>query len=539
MPMRPTTITRTLALAALLTGSPVTPLGAPLGAQDAGSVSAYLLLRGADTLAFEQVRRTPLGAAALIAGPGQPRIAIEFTFGADHLVTHARFTVLGVNAAAGAAPLQTGTLELTGDSAFLVLEAGGSRREIRTATPPGTLPVVNNDFVVLEQAVRRARALRVTALDIPLYALSAAQVVPARVELLGGDSVRFTIGGNVSEATVDASGRVTGGRVAAAGIHVAVVTGAAAERIALPAPDYSAPPGAPYTAEEVSVPTPAGHRLAGTLTLPAPRGARVPAVVTITGSGHQDRDEFIPVAGGYRLFRQVADTLSRRGIAVLRLDDRGIGGSGGDPLGTTADFADDIRAAVAWLRGRPEVDPARIALVGHSEGGTIAPMVAADDPKLAAIALLAGTGYTGRRIIDFQLENGIRGTPTLTPAQQDSAIAATRASFDSTAARGNWMRFFLSHDPVPTIRRVRQPVLILQGATDQQVRPEEARLLDRALREAGNRRVTLRILPDRNHFFLRDPVGHPRGYADLRDPRVDAEVLGILADWLAQALGAR
>src|SRR5262249_7496790 len=131
-------------------------------------------------------------------------------------------------------------------------------------------------------------------------------------------------------------------------------------------PDYSPPAGATYTAVSVTVPTTRGYTLAGTLTLPMGASAshRVPAVVTITGSGPQERDEALP-CGGYRPFRQVADTLSRRGIAVLRMDDRGTAGSGGTFKGTTDEgFRDDIRSGLAYLRTRPEIDTTRLALVG-------------------------------------------------------------------------------------------------------------------------------------------------------------------------------
>lgn len=166
----------------------------------------------------------------------------------------------------------------------------------------------------------------------------------------------------------------------------------------------------------------------------------------------------------------------------------------------------------------------------------IAPMVAATDPALAGIVLLAGPAYTGREIIDFQTANLVRGDSTIRAAAKDSALRAARAQFDSTAARSPWLRYFLTYDPIPTARRVRQPVLILHGATDQQVRPEEARRLESTIRTAGNTRVTLRIFPERNHLFLRDPVGFPGGYARLTNPRIDGEVLGTLADWLATAL---
>src|SRR5262245_58416932 len=135
--------------------------------------------------------------------------------------------------------------------------------------------------------------------------------------------------------------------------------------------DYSAPPNAPFTAEEVTIQA-KGYTLAGTLLLPKSAKRPLPAVITITGSGIQTRDEPLPIPGleKYRPMRQIAETLASRGIAVLRVDDRGSGGSGGRETlatATTSSFADDTRAEVAYLRSRSEIDPKRIALAGHSE----------------------------------------------------------------------------------------------------------------------------------------------------------------------------
>lgn len=532
----PTRSPRTLILTLILA---LASLPTVLAGQTTARSAAILILRGNDTLVVERVQRGDSTVNALIAVVGQPQIALTYTLGRDHLIPRTTMVVRNANGAADLPPLQTGTLELVGDSAILVITAGANTRNLRLATRAGALPVMNNDVVVLEQAVRIARAKRVTTLTVPLFALSAGQTIDGVLELVGADSARFTIAGNVTEVSIDAAGNVTGGALPAQGMRIMVVEGPAAASVSLGRADYSAPAGAPYSAEEVSVRTPAGHALAGTFTKPTGVTGRLPAVVTITGSGQQDRDEYLPIAGGWRLFRQVADTLSRRGIAVLRLDDRAIGGSGGDPSGTSADFADDIRAAVAHLRSRDDIDPARIALVGHSEGGMIAPMLAATDPRLAAIVLMAGTAYNGRLIIDYQMANGVRRMSTIAEADRDSVIAAGRAEFDSTAAKNAWMRYFLAYEPLTTARKVKQPVLILQGATDQQVRAEEADLLERALRAGGNTRVTKRIFPDRNHLFLRDADGHPAGYAKLTDPKVDGEVLGALADWLVTVLKAR
>ncbi len=304
-------------------------------------------------------------------------------------------------------------------------------------------------------------------------------------------------------------------------------------------PAYFAPAGAPYTAEEVTVRTPAGFTLVGTLTLPAGARGPVPAVVLISGSGPQDRDSQIPGIAGYRPFRQIADTLSRRGIAVLRLDDRGFGRSGGNAAeANSADLADDTRAAVAYLRGRREVAPDRIGLVGHSEGGVIAPMVASADSRIRAVALLAGPSRIGRDVLLYQNRQAVDAMPGFTPVQRDSIMATLPARLDSLAAANRWYGFYLGYDPLPTARRLRSPVLVLQGATDRQVTADQAPELAAAIRAGGNRDVTLRVVPGVNHLFLRDPEGTAdvQRYAGLPSKQVPPEVLGALADWLAAKL---
>lgn len=305
-------------------------------------------------------------------------------------------------------------------------------------------------------------------------------------------------------------------------------------------PDYSAPAGAPYTAIEVTVPTPMGLTLAGTLTLPkkASRQRRVGAVVTVTGSGPEERDEYIGIEG-YRPFRQIADSLGRRGIAVLRMDDRGVGASTGKQKGaTSADFAEDIRAGLAYLRTRPEIDPRRLAVLGHSEGALIAPLVAEKEPDLRAIVLLAGIARPGRGTLEAQLKNLINHNAKFTQAQKDSATRAIPARIDSLAAADPWMDYFFKYDPSATARHLSKPaVLILTGANDQQADPTQVPEWAAAFRDSGNRDVTSEVLPGLNHLFVTDPDGFPGGYTKLPAPvRVDSHVVGIVADWLAQRL---
>ena len=304
-------------------------------------------------------------------------------------------------------------------------------------------------------------------------------------------------------------------------------------------PDYSAPADAPYIAEEVVVKTPAGHTLAGTLTLPksASRAKPVGAIVTITGSGPQDRDENIGLPG-FRPFRQIADSLARRGIAVLRMDDRGTGASGGTFKGSTsADFAEDARAGLAYLRTRPEIRPDRLGVLGHSEGAVIAPMVAHKEPTLRAIVLLAGVAQPARSALHFQIKNLYEHDTTLTTPKRDSMIADIPKRIDAMMAADPWMDFFLKYDPAATMRRVKTPVLILTGSRDQQAAPAQVALEEAAFKEGGNKDVTARVLPDLNHLFVHDTDGFPGNYAKLPPPiMMQADVVGMIADWLAQRL---
>jgi dipeptidyl aminopeptidase/acylaminoacyl peptidase len=244
--------------------------------------------------------------------------------------------------------------------------------------------------------------------------------------------------------------------------------------------------------------------------------------------------------------RQIAEALASRGIAVLRVDDRGVGGSGGrETLATvtTSSFADDVRAEVAYLRSRSEIDPKRIGLVGHSEGGIIAPMVAANDAQIAAIVLLAGSGKSGAQISMEQLTYILDNTPGVTPelrkqklAEEQEMITAVQTGGDLSKypaeVRLPWTKEFWTYDPLTTIRKVRQPILILQGARDRQITAEQAGMLEQAAREGGNKDVTKQIFPNLNHLFLPAKTGSVSEYSTLETQLVGDDVLKTLGDWL-------
>jgi hypothetical protein len=300
-------------------------------------------------------------------------------------------------------------------------------------------------------------------------------------------------------------------------------------------PDYSAPAGAPYTAEAVVIPTPPGHALAGTLTLPKQRRGRVPVVVTISGSGLQDRDETLLSVQGYRPFRQIAEALAGAGIGVLRYDDRGYGESTGSGASATLlDFAADTRAVLAYLRTRSDVSADRLFLLGHSEGGIIAPLVASTDPGVRGIALLAGTSRTGRRVIEYQNRYAIDRRTELSATARDSLYQKAVSMLDSIPASQAWIRHFLDYDPLPAVRGVKVPVLILHGATDRQVTADQAEELAATLRAAGNKAVDVHVLPDVNHIFLLDPSGDPAGYGGLKNKQVVADAVDLLRNWVVQ-----
>jgi len=307
--------------------------------------------------------------------------------------------------------------------------------------------------------------------------------------------------------------------------------------------DYSAPLGATFTAEEVTIPV-ATYSLAGTLLVPK-AGTRHPAAVMITGSGLQTRDQRIALPGleQYAPFRQIAERLASNGIAVLRVDDRGIGGSTGRETlenATTTSLAEDTRAQIAWLRTRNGIDPQRIVVIGHSEGASIAAMIGASDPKLAAVVMMAGVAKRGAEVSIEQQEDMLRSDPTMTEAvkqtmreKQKEAVQTVLAGGDLPGQKTNaWIREYFTYDPLPTARKVKQPLLILQGERDRQVDQSHAQILAAALRDAGNKDVTVKVFPTLNHLFLPSTTGSFSEYSHLQTTKVPDEVLAILTDWV-------
>jgi alpha-beta hydrolase superfamily lysophospholipase len=442
---------------------------------------------------------------------------------------------------------RTYTATQDGDTLRMTLTpTGGAPRAWSRAYAPDEIAVDQSLAPILRLLQRAPHQDRSWTLFVPNVDTVAEMRVTWR-----GDTADVTLGPQVFLAVLGADGRVQTADFPVGRVHYERFTGTDLPPLSgqtRPAPDYSAPAGAAWTAEEVRVPVRpvAGDTfsLGCTLTKPTAGGPRFPAAITLTGSGLQDRDENLwPLLRDYRLYRQVAERLARAGIAVLRCDDQGFGASRGPvDSATMTDFAADAAAQLAWLRARADIDPAKLAVIGHSEGGIVGPMVAAADPRLAALVMMAGTGKTMELVIRDQFVYPVEHAQGLTDQQRAAARAqALRAAEDLASSPIPYVRQARWYDPLPTARRVRSPVLILQGAVDRQVSAGQADTLAAAIRAAGNRDVTVRTFDRLNHLFLVSPSGTGAAdeYASLNDAAVPNEVLDVLADWLAWRLVRR
>lgn len=331
----------------------------------------------------------------------------------------------------------------------------------------------------------------------------------------------------------------------------------AANRPQTPKPPF------PYPSVEVSFDGGAdakGQRakLSGTLTLPQGAGP-FPAVVLISGSGPNDRDETIK---DHKPFAVLADALTRQGIAVLRYDKRGVGQSAGAyATATTSDFADDAAAAVAYLRTRPDIAGQKIGLIGHSEGGLIAPMVAARDPKVAFVVLLAGPAIPGAEILKLQvrakaeasgagpedIEKRVAFEGRLLAALGGKDEAAAKAAVDQLLAEtpglepnvaaasrqlasSPWFRQFVAYDPAPALKTLRVPVLALYGDKDFQVPPSaNAALMTAALK--NDRDATVTVMPGLNHLFQLATTGLDDEYGQIEET-ISPSALDRIVGWV-------
>jgi pimeloyl-ACP methyl ester carboxylesterase len=416
--------------------------------------------------------------------------------------------------------------------------------------------------VVFSEAPGELRAV----IDIPQQGASG---LPLSAVVRADSNVHFELPTPTARAIFD--GRITGNTISGTFAQGQVAGTFELTRIA---PAETAP-RLPYVEHEIAV-TNGPIRLAGTLTVPSGKGA-FPLVVMITGSGPQNRDEEIL---GFRIFQAIADRLARQGIATYRYDDRGIGGSTGSlAAATTPEFAGDALAALASLKTRTDIDAARIGMLGHSEGATVAAIAAARSADVSFAVLLAPPGARGDDMLRQQAVDGARGLGAddaavarvaaahrnatslalkganaeelstavkelvraqydTMPAAQQQAIGAREPFVERTFAPGvaqlqsPWMRFMMGFDHAAPLREVKCPVLVLFGRLDSQVPPG---LNEQPVRTAlaGNRSATIAVLDGANHLFQAARTGQVSEYATLEKAFAPG-VLDQIAAWLAR-----
>lgn len=329
-------------------------------------------------------------------------------------------------------------------------------------------------------------------------------------------------------------------------------------------------PPYPYAVRDITFENEAaGIRLVGTLTYPEDR-ENPPAVVLISGSGAQNRDSEI---FNHRPFAVWADQLSRAGIAVLRYDEREVGDSEGTfATATSEDFAGDVKAAVRFLRKESGLGPVTVGLIGHSEGGLVAPMVANDLGDIGFVVLLAGPGVPGKELMLMQNQRlmesqGISGGMLKTLVKQKEKLfdlvsgqsEASKQELEKAILKyyedlnggaelseneqikravqqlsSPWMRYFLTYDPAPALRQLNCPVLTLNGDKDLQVDAEQnLPAIEAALEAGGNQQFTLRRFPDLNHLLQKAETGMIDEYGTI-EQTVNPAVLNLVTDWIQE-----
>ncbi len=326
-----------------------------------------------------------------------------------------------------------------------------------------------------------------------------------------------------------------------------------------------------YYTEEVTFKNPeADITLSGTLSLPDTKKA-YPVVILISGSGPQNRDEELM---GHKPFLVLADQLTKNGIGVLRFDDRGTGASKGEfKSATTEDFATDVESAIKYLQTRKEVNKKLIGLIGHSEGGVIAPMVASKNNTVKYIVLLAGTGIPGMELLLMQKEQlekaagesdesiakGIsmnKGAFEIVASTPSDKLEAALENYYSEAAIANpdivpdglsketyvkmaskqlsspWMKYFLTYDPKVALQQVKCPVLAINGDKDLQVPSKEnLQAIRSALEKGGNKQITIKEMPGLNHLFQECTTGLPEEYGKI-EQTISPKALEVVTAWL-------
>ena len=544
----------TAALLLLAAPAPLLAQGAPQ-AQPATGQAEFIVFMSGKAVGREQVNLARSGGQWIITSSGQTAGPVE--------VTNKKFEI---KYAADWQPLELHIEGSVGGKPMALKTSFGLTTAVNEITQTGfttsktdqisarSIVLPNNFFAGYEAlAVRLAESAAGT--ELPVYIAPQAEIKVA-VKAVTGEKLAFpgaTIevkrydlvfqnpGGPLpASVTVDSRNRLVRLEIAAAGLTLVRA-------------DIAAVSVRPQTARnptDVDVTIPAsGFNLAGTLTTPPAVAGRMrhPAVVLVAGSGPVDREATV---AGIPIFTQLAGALAQQGFVVLRYDKRGVGQSGGrSERVTLSDYAEDVVSAVKWLRRRQDVDRDRLAVAGHSEGGAVAMLAAGRTDQIKSLVLIATPGTAGSDLIleqqrhlltqtepdakaregKIELQRRIQ-TAVLTGIGWQGIPDALRKQADTP-----WFKSLLSFDPAQAMRRVKQPVLILQGDLDKQVFSHHADKLG-ALARGRDRNVETEVvhLPGVNHLLVEAPTGEVSEYGNLESKAIVPEVAGAIAKFLAK-----
>ncbi len=454
-----------------------------------------------------------------------------------------------------------------------VIDAGGVDGAWR-----GNIEIMGQKLEIVVHFKTEKGVLQAT-MDVPLQSATG---LPLKDILLDGPKISFKL--ESPQGVADFKGVIEGDKITGQFQQAGMAGTFALTRSEEKTKEEPAKPHEPLPYNEEEVVFHNGDiKFTGTLTLPKKPG-RHPAVIMITGSGPQNRYEEL---FGWKIFQGIADHFTRKGIAVLLYDDRGVGGSGGNVFDVTSeDFAMDALAALNYLQSRSDINPGQIGLCGHSEGGIVAPLAAAKSEAPAFIICLSGPGHPGKDVILRQVEliaraNGaapekvqkdvdamktiismneegrseeelkekirelaetqISGMPEEQKKSIKDLAAFTRDMVDNMYKQlaGPWFQYFLKHDPAPVLERVKCPVLLVFGELDLQVPAEWSRdAMVKALERGGNKDVKAKIFPKANHLYQEAKTGSPSEYAALPKQFVPG-FLDFISGWILERVDIR
>ena len=547
-------------LAALAVAMPLVlsaqPPPVPTPLQEAGATNFTIYLRGTP-LGSEQVAlsRTATGWTIVSSGRvGAPidvvarRLQVRYTPEWKPLEFTLEGTVRGQP--------QTIRTVVDGTTAKSDLVVGGQTSQKTDAIDPNALLLLPNSFFGPYEALAARLKTAASGSEIPVYLLlqtsitvrvgeSSAEQIQTAARLVSARRTRIALmlpGAQVdADLWTDDSGRMIRFSVPAQSLEMVRedIASVSSRTVSISRPND----------EQVKIPG-NGFSLAGTLSRPAQAsGGRLPAVVLVGGSGPTDRDS---MAFGIPILGQIADALADAGFIVVRYDKRGIGQSGGRAESAAlADYAEDVRATVKMLADRKDADPKRIVVIGHSEGGLVALMAAAKEKRIAAVGLIATPGSTGADIVLAQQQR-LLNRMKLTPEEKQAKVDAQKQIHEAVITGKGLealppdvrrtvdnpeFQSLLTSDPARLVASVRQPLLVVQGALDTQVEPQNADRLEALARARKNApSVEVVKVPSVNHLLVPATTGEADEYGTLKDKQVSQLVTDALVTWLKKTL---